>query len=189
MSGHDGNNAGVIWITGLSDSGKTTVGRLLADRLRSCGNSVVRLDGDELRRIFVGSKGYDRTARLRLAYQYSGLCEVLAEQGHVVVISAIAMFEEIYKWNRSQLPNYFQVYLKTPMSELRRRDTKGIYEGFDRGEEKDVYGLDLKADEPKEPDFLEEFQSDRTPKIVVEDILDSWYYARKKEKGCELVRS
>ena len=87
------------------------------------------LDGDELREVFgattPGDENHGREARLQLAFQYTHLCRVLASQGLVVVVATISMFKEIHKWNRDNLPGYFEVYLNVPIDELRRRDPKG----------------------------------------------------------------
>ena len=89
---------------------------------------MIHLDGDKLREIFGvverNSQNYDRNARLGLAMKYSKLTNVLCSQGFTVVVSTISMFNEIYDWNRTNLPNYFEVYLKIPLDELRRRDPK-----------------------------------------------------------------
>jgi adenylylsulfate kinase len=81
------------------------------------------------------------------------------------------MFSEVYAWNRKNIPGYFEVYLKVPLSELRKRDPKGIYQRFDSGELKDVTGLDLEVDEPHSPDILFEFDSTLSPSDLVDEIL------------------
>src|SRR5690349_19296873 len=66
--------AGLIWITGYSGAGKTTIGRKVEARLRAEGTPTVFLDGDDLRAIFAGRWGYDRQARVELAHIYFRLC-------------------------------------------------------------------------------------------------------------------
>jgi adenylylsulfate kinase-like enzyme len=140
----------VIWITGLSGAGKSTLASRVCEKLRDMSKAVVLLDGDELRAVF-GAEGvshHGREARLGLALQYARLCRLLAEQGLVVVIATISLFREVHAWNRANLPGYFEIYLKVPLAELRRRDPKGIYRRYDAGEIADVAGLDLDVDEP-----------------------------------------
>ena len=135
----------VIWITGLSGAGKSTLAHELVARLRASGDVVVILDGDELREVFgavsVNLKYHSREARLALAIQYAHMCRILAQQGLTVVIATISLFKKVHVWNRANLPGYFEVYLKVPVEELRRRDPKGIYRRFDAGELSDVAGL------------------------------------------------
>jgi len=147
----------VLWITGLSGSGKTTLSTEVVRQLREKHNNVVSLDGDDLRKMLAvetnDPQSYDRNARLKLALQYAYLSKILSKQGFIVVIATISMFQEVYVWNRTNLPGYFEVYMNVPIEELRRRDSKGIYSRFDSGELQNVAGLDLHVDEPKAPDL------------------------------------
>lgn len=166
----------VIWITGLSGAGKTTLSKEVFSLLRLSGVSVIRLDGDELRSIFgtadLSSKNHGRSGRLALAMQYSNLCRMLALQGVVVVIATISMFEEVHQWNRENLPGYFEVFLDVPIDELRSRDPKGIYRRFDSGDLTNVAGLDLPVDEPAAPDWVVEFDSGLSMGLVAQDLIN-----------------
>jgi len=152
---------GVLWITGLSGAGKSTVAQQVVQRLRAEGKSVIFLDGDELREVFgavtSNEENHGREARISLALQYARLCRVLASQGYTVVIATISLFREVHEWNRRHLPGYFEVYLKVPVEELKRRDPKGIYRKHQAGELRHVAGLDLAIDEPTAPDYTVEF--------------------------------
>jgi adenylylsulfate kinase-like enzyme/SAM-dependent methyltransferase len=119
---------GVIWITGFSSSGKTTLSRKVEALLKKQKISTVLLDGDDLRNIFGDQWGYDRESRVNLARIYMRLCSHLSAQGHVVIISAIAMFDEVGDWVRANIQNSMQVYLDVPRSERESRDlqTKNI---------------------------------------------------------------
>ncbi|MBF0627959.1 MAG: adenylyl-sulfate kinase [Magnetococcales bacterium] len=163
----------VIWITGLSGAGKSTLAAALTNKLR-VHRKVVLLDGDELRAVFGASSefpnNHDRSARLALALQYAHLCRMIANQGVIVVIATISLFREVHAWNRANLPNYFEVYLKVPIEELRRRDSKGIYRRFDAGVLLHVAGLDVPVDEPEAPDWVVEFDPARSVNDVVNEL-------------------
>ena len=165
----------VIWITGLSGAGKTTVAEQLTLRIRDGGLQPVLLDGDILRNLFqspIKSIGnYSRDERIRLSSRYALLCKNLSSQGFTVIISTISMYNEIYDWNRTNLPNYFEIYLKVPLKELRRRDPKNIYRNFDTGTQSNVAGLDLKVDLPKNPHLIINFKSGQVPTEIVEIII------------------
>jgi len=156
----------VVWITGLSGSGKSTLATEVVGQLRALRNDVIRLDGDELREVFaaesINLQRHDRNGRLMLAMQYASLCRLLSMQGFTVVIATISMFREVYAWNRANLPGYFEVYLKVPIEELRRRDPKGIYRRFDTGDLLNVAGLDLPVDEPEQADFEVKFEASQS---------------------------
>ena len=168
----------VIWITGLSGAGKSVLAAALVKRLRMFDNEILLLDGDELREVFgatsVNVENYGRDKRIALAMQYACLCNILAKQGFTVVIATISLFKEVHAWNRANLPRYFEVYLRVPLEELRRRDPKGIYRRFDAGEIKDVPGLDLLIDEPEASDWMEEFLPGRTVDELANELLTAF---------------
>ena len=155
----------VIWITGLSGAGKTTLAEEVNFCLQKKNMYPILLDGDDLRKIFtkgsVGKKLYNRNSRINLALKYGVLCKTLSSQGFTVIIATISMFNEIYVWNRTNIKNYFEVYLKVPVDELSLRDPKKIYQRYRDGELYDVAGLDMTVDEPLSADVIYDF--DRQP--------------------------
>ena len=169
----------VIWITGLSGAGKTTVAEQLTLRIREGGLQPILLDGDILRDLFknteVISAAYNREARIKLALKYAHVCKILSSQGFTVIIATVSMFREVYAWNRANLPNYFEVYLKVPLDELRLRDPKEIYRRYDKGELNNVAGLDLCIDDPLEPHVTLEFEKQpflwKSPEIIAEHLI------------------
>jgi adenylylsulfate kinase-like enzyme len=144
----------VFWITGLSGAGKTTVGQELWARLRVAGRPVTFLDGDALRAVIAEDLGYSAGNRRQSAMRNARLCRLLAEQGTDVVCATISMFHEVQRWNRENISRYYEIYLRVPINELRRRDSKGIYAGVQRGDACDVVGLDVPAEAPEAPDLV-----------------------------------
>ena len=144
----------VFWITGLSGAGKTTLGQELSIRLRDAGRPVTFLDGDALRSAIAEDLGHNAGDRRRSAMRNARLCQLLAEQGADVVCATISLFHEVQRWNRANIPGYREIYLRVPLDELRRRDSKGIYAGAQRGEACDVVGLDVVAEAPEAPDLV-----------------------------------
>ena len=171
------NTGRVIWITGLSGAGKSTLAAEVAKYLREKNDSVILLDGDELRSIFdadgLGDQNYSRDKRLALSLRYARLCKVISDQGVIVVISTVSMFKEVYNWNRKNFIRYFEVYLKVPMEELRRRDSKNIYHRFDNGEIMNVAGLDVAIDEPTTPDWAPRFKYNRCVGSLRKELLET----------------
>jgi adenylylsulfate kinase-like enzyme len=169
------NESGVIWITGLSGAGKSTLAQEVVQELRARGRSVVMLDGDELRALFgavtSNAVNHGREGRLALAMRYASLCRLIASQGVTVVLGTISLFREVHAWNRENLPGYFEVYLKVPLEELRRRDPKGIYQRFGAGELSNVAGLDVAVDEPEASDYVAEYVPGQPVSEVAEQVL------------------
>jgi adenylylsulfate kinase len=167
-----------IWITGLSGAGKSTVAQALMPFLQETKACSVLLDGDVLRDVFgaaaIDGVNHSREGRVRLAMRYAYLCKILSQQGLTVVIATISMFAEVHSWNRKHIPGYFEVYLRVPLEELRRRDPKLIYSKYDSGEIKNVAGLDLKVDEPTQANFISLFDEKNDAKSVAKSILHAY---------------
>ncbi|HTV50128.1 MAG TPA: adenylyl-sulfate kinase [Steroidobacteraceae bacterium] len=160
----------MFWITGLSGAGKTTIGRELWRRLREAGHSVVFLDGDELRGALAEDLGHDRKHRLRSAMRNARLCRLLARQGSYVVCATISLFHEVQRWNRENIANYTEIYLRVPLEELQRRDLKGIYAASRRGELQHVVGVDIAAEMPTAPDVVVDNYGNSDSAAAVERI-------------------
>jgi len=155
---------GVIWITGFSGAGKTTVGRKVEARLRAQGLRTLFLDGDDLRSILAHRWGYERGDRVDLARVYFHLCSHIAAQGLTVVISAVAMYDEVRVWLRDHVARTLEVYLNVPLKERRRRDarTKRLYDRV--GNLQDLY------DPPTSPDLIVDNFGGVTPDDVADRI-------------------
>ena len=97
----------VIWITGLSGAGKTSLAREVVKSLKVLQKPVLWLDGDELRKTLGVENSYSTDfsveARLMLSKTYSRLCKLISDQEMIVVISTIALFHEVHEWNRKVL--------------------------------------------------------------------------------------
>ena len=164
-----------FWITGLSSAGKTTLSQMLVDNLRSKGKTVILLDGDELREI-LSNKGYSRDERLQTALKYSRLCSLIVKQKINVVIGVIGLFNEVHQWNRQNIPGYIEIFIEVPMEELRRRDPKQIYKKAFDGKLKNVYGVDLQADYPKNPDVHLIWSPEKNVESMMDELLDKAFY-------------
>jgi cytidine diphosphoramidate kinase len=157
----------VYWITGLAGAGKTTIAKALVTRLSRDVPNLVYLDGDTLREVFGRTNAHSLEDRRELAFCYARLCKMLAEQGIHVICATISLFKEIHDFLRAQIGNCKIVYIKCDVNELIRRDQKGIYSQAQAGKLKNVLGIDLPYDEPKECDLvIDNTQSVNTAEIV-----------------------
>ena len=155
----------VYFFTGLSGAGKTTIGGLFFKRLKENKHNVFLLDGDEFRKNLCSDLGYSNEERLKAAYRGFGMSKMIADQGIDVVNCGIAMFSEIREWNRENIENYKEIYIKVSKETLVKRDQKGLYSSG-----KSVVGIDLPFDEPMASDFIVENNGDETPEVIVERL-------------------
>ncbi|MDD3138665.1 MAG: adenylyl-sulfate kinase [Lachnospiraceae bacterium] len=144
----------VYWITGLSGAGKTTIGNALYYDLKKKMDNLVLLDGDILKKLLGKDLKYSEEERLERARRYSDLCKVLSDQGINIIICTIAMFEEIRKWNRANIDNYIEIFLKVDMNILMKRDRKGLYSTYKSSGNAQLVGVDQKVEFPQNPDLI-----------------------------------
>ena len=165
----------VYFFTGLAGAGKTTVGGLFYRRLKERRPDAVLIDGDQCRTA-AGHSTVEgavliedrytteaRKAGARGTFQY---CRRLADEGRDVVICSIAMYSEIRDWNRENIENYREIYVKVTRETLYRRDQKKLYSSGARN----VVGVDLPYDEPERPDIVIQNDGEETPEQIVERL-------------------
>lgn len=138
----------VVWIIGLSGAGKTTLARRVVDECRGSTPNVVLIDGDEVRSMFGDDLGYSLPDRLKNAERICRLCKFLDDQGIHVVCAILSLFPESREWNRRNLEHYYEVFIDTPIPDLQRRDSKGLYARYAAGQINNVAGLDLEFQRP-----------------------------------------
>ena len=114
--------------------------------------------------------GYTQEERLRWAGRIFRVCKLLSDQGIDVVCCSIAMFDTVRRWNRENIPNYKEIYIRVKKETLIRRNQKGLYTSGSN-----VVGVDLPFDEPKSPDLILQNDGDRTPLELVEEVERIFY--------------
>lgn len=144
----------VVWIIGLSGTGKSTLAGEVVGRLRVLGSKVVFLDGDVIRTLFGNDVDHSLEGRLRNAERLSKLSRFLGEQGVHVVAAILSIFPEWRRWNRENIRDYAEVYLRAEMKTLLKRDIKNLYQRALNGEISNVVGVDLPFPEPLNPELV-----------------------------------
>lgn len=148
---------GVIWITGLSGAGKTTISKILYDKLKLEYSNIKILDGDLLRKklgINHSKKSFTKYSRKKIGLKFSKICKEYEKKNYLVIIAVMVLIKDIHTWNKKNFKNYFDIYLNVPLKILIKRDPKKIYKRFFQNKIFNVAGLDLKYDVPRKP-FLE----------------------------------
>jgi len=151
----------VAWIEGLPCSGKTTLSRAVADRLRTAGLEVEVLDGDEVRHMFSPELGFSRKDREFHARRVSYVARMLARHGVAVLVAMITPYETSRQAARSTVGGRFdEVWLRCPVEVCRRRDTKGLYRSSPATGGTKVTGVDDPFEEPLNPDLIVDTSSE-----------------------------
>ena len=138
----------VIWVSGLSGSGKSTISKELYHAIKQEIANVVYVDGDGFRDIFDNDK-FDKDSRIEVTKRRANLCNLLSQQGIVVVASTISLFDEVYRYNSGLFRHYLSVHIECDIEELITRDQKGLYSGAINGKIKNVVGIDIIYDTPR----------------------------------------
>ena len=128
----------VIWLTGLSGSGKTTIAKSLQIALQIRGIEPVMLDGDEIRGA-MQLRGFDEQSRKTHNHYVGYMASIFEKRGHVVIVSLISPYADIRNQIRSICRNFMEVYVATPLETCIQRDPKGLYQKALAGEIKDLF--------------------------------------------------
>lgn len=178
----------VFWLTGLSGAGKTTLANRLVLELRDRDDPVVLLDGDVMREVF-GEIGHDRNSRLKVSFQYSRLCKMLVEQGVHVVCATISLFHQTQAWNRDNIDNYIEIFVDVPLADLKNRDSKGVYSRAERGELKNIVGVDIQAELPNKADVviknLDGVSIEDSVALILKKYIEKLYIKKGEEARCK----
>jgi adenylylsulfate kinase len=142
----------VVWFTGLSGSGKSTIATRVFEELGNRGYRAERLDGDTVREIFPNT-GFTRPERDEHIRRVGFLASRLERQGVFVVASFVSPYQEARDFVRSQCRNFIEVWVSTPLEECERRDVKGLYARARRGEIKNFTGIDDPYEPPSRPEL------------------------------------
>ena len=102
----------VIWITGLSGVGKTTLATALYEAMKPGLPALVRIDGDEVRALFGNSLSFAESDRRLQIQRIQSLAAMLDGQGLTVIVAALYAHPELLAWNRDHFSDYFEVYLE-----------------------------------------------------------------------------
>jgi adenylylsulfate kinase len=144
--------APVLWFTGLSGSGKSTIAVRVHEELARRGVDVEYIDGDALREVFPNT-GFTRADREEHLRRTGYMASRLAVHGVTVVASFVSPYRESREFIRRLCPAFLEIYVATPLEECERRDVKGLYARARRGEIKNFTGIDDPYEVPEHPEL------------------------------------
>jgi adenylylsulfate kinase len=145
--------APVLWFTGLSGSGKSTIATRVHEALLRRGIDVEYIDGDALREVFPNT-GYTRAEREEHLRRTGYMASRLAAHGVTVVASFVSPYRESRDFIRRLCPGFVEIYVATPLEECERRDVKGLYARARRGEIRNFTGIDDPFEAPERAELV-----------------------------------
>jgi sulfate adenylyltransferase/3'-phosphoadenosine 5'-phosphosulfate synthase len=163
-------NGFVVWLTGLSGAGKSTIAARLREELAGLGRPAEILDGDEVRTHLSAGLGYSKEDRDTNIRRIGYVARVLARNGGVAIAAAISPYREVRDELRSLTPGFFEVYVRCSLEELVRRDVKGLYAKALRGEIANFTGVSDPYEEPLRAELTVDTERE-SPEASVDRIL------------------
>ncbi|NNN19027.1 MAG: adenylyl-sulfate kinase [Acidimicrobiaceae bacterium] len=145
--------APVLWFTGLSGAGKTTIAKEVQNKLQDKDILVELLDGDEVRCALSPDLGFSKDDRDLQVKRLAWVANLLANNGIVVLVSAISPYKESRERAIKSFANGFEIFVDAPLPVLETRDTKGLYRRAKSGEIRNLTGIDDPYDKPDVPDL------------------------------------
>ena len=144
------NNKGILfWITGFSGSGKTQIAKKIYPSIKKRYGPTVLFSGDDIRRIF-NLKGYSYKERYDTVMKYCKLARFVTNQNVNVIFAVIGMMEGIRRWNKKNIKNYVEIYIKSNLKVVISKKKKRIY----KTKTKNIVGVDIKPEYPKKPNII-----------------------------------
>ena len=144
----------VIWMTGLSGAGKTTIARWLENHYKEQGRKVEVLDGDEVRANLSPGLGFTPEERTAHNKRVIHMAKVLSRNDVIVLVSLISPYKIIRELARSELPKFMEVHVNCPLEVCMKRDVKGLYAKAKTGEVKAMTGFSDTYEDPENPELV-----------------------------------
>jgi len=167
---------GVLWFTGLSASGKSTIANLVEKRLHAMGRHTYILDGDNVRHGLNKDLGFTEAARVENIRRIAEVAKLMADAGLIVLTAFISPFRSERRMARGLLPadQFVEVFVDTPLEVAEARDPKGLYRKARRGELKNFTGIDSPYEPPENAEITldaAQLTAEDAAERVVEEIV------------------
>jgi len=145
----------VLWFTGLSGAGKSTIANLVEKRLHAQGRHTMTLDGDNVRHGLNRDLGFTEADRVENIRRVAEVAKLFVEAGTIVLVSFISPYraERMLARECVEPDEFIEIYVDTPVDECRRRDPKGLYQRADAGQIRNFTGIDAPYEPPEAPEI------------------------------------
>lgn len=159
-----------IWIIGPSAAGKTTISKIVYEKIKKKVPNLVLVDGDKIRNLYENNLGYDKISRSKQTYRYINLVKWLMNSDISTIVAVISPFQKDREVCKKEINNYFEIFLDSSLEERIKRDKKNLYLPAIKGEKKFVIDVDIPFEKPIKND-LEINTEKKTPDLIVEEIM------------------
>ena len=168
-----GQRPRVLWFTGLSGAGKSTIANLVERKLHALGRHTFLLDGDNVRHGLNKDLGFSEAERVENIRRVGEVARLMADAGLIVLSAFISPFRAERDMVRGMLPpgEFVEIFVDTSLADAEARDTKGLYAKARRGELKDFTGIDSPYQAPLDPDLRIDTARE-TPEAAAERIVE-----------------
>jgi bifunctional enzyme CysN/CysC len=172
-SGLMGQKPAVLWFTGLSASGKSTIANLVEKRLHAQGRHTMSLDGDNVRHGLNRDLGFSEADRVENIRRVAEVAKLFVDAGLIVLVSFISPYraERMLARDCVEQDEFLEIFVDTPVEECRRRDPKGLYARADAGELRNFTGVDAPYEQPLDPE-LRLPTLEASPEMLAERVVD-----------------
>jgi bifunctional enzyme CysN/CysC len=150
-----GQKACVLWLTGLSGAGKSTIANLVEKQLLAMGRHTYLLDGDNVRHGLNKDLGFTAQDRVENIRRVAEVAKLMADAGLIVLVSFISPFRSERRMARDLLEpgEFYEIFIDTPLAEAEKRDVKGLYKKARSGQLKNFTGIDSPYEAPEQPEL------------------------------------
>ena len=170
MTNSNDNPGFVVWMTGLSGAGKTTIALILVEELKKRGLKVERLDGDVVRQSLTRDLGFTKEDRDKNIERVTFVAKLLSRNGVATVCSFISPYQAVRDQVRAETTNFIEVFVDAPLEVVIERDVKGLYKQAMAGVIENFTGISDPFEAPEKPDI--HIRTDRqTPEESTQEIL------------------
>jgi bifunctional enzyme CysN/CysC len=182
----NGQKPCVLWFTGLSGSGKSTIANLVEKKLHALGRHTYMLDGDNVRHGLNKDLGFTSEDRVENIRRVAEVAKLMTDAGLIVLTAFISPFRSERQMARSLFPEgeFFEVYVDTPLEIAEGRDTKGLYKKAREGKLKNFTGIDSPYEAPETAEIHLDTAS-KTPEALSDEIIEFLSRGSKVGEGAE----
>lgn len=171
--------ARLLWFTGLSGSGKSTIANLVEKKLHAMGKHSFLLDGDNIRHGLNRDLGFSDADRVENIRRVGEVAKLMTDAGLIVLTAFISPFRAEREMVRAMLPqgDFFEIFIDTPIAEAERRDPKGLYRKARAGEIANFTGISSPYEAPESPEIRVDTtreSPEAAAERIVETIMGSW---------------